>query len=156
MWNNKKGYQDKSIVRLLPRKMQAELFSHINRPVIEKVPFLADAGADLIEDLMHDLEPRFCVPDEKVFKIGDEGDAMYFIYKGKIEILSESRELIATLNEGDFFGEKALLDDRKRTATARAAEFCEIYVLRKETFFTVCQHYPEFLAHVNEVKSKRN
>lgn len=155
MWRNKKGYRDHSIMEGLPRKIQSEIFFHINKPVLEKVPFLKGAKHELIEDLMHALEPRVFVPDEKIFRIGDEGEAMYFIYKGKVEILGPHNSLIATLGEGAFFGEMALLEDRRRTATAKAIQYCDVYILRRDAFAHVCQKYPEFLEHVNEVKQQR-
>lgn len=104
---------------------------------------------------MDELETRVCVPGEKVFRAGDDGGVMYFIYKGEVEILGPDKSLIATLGEGAFFGERALVEGRKRTGTSRATQFCELYVLKKEAFDRVCRNYPEFLAHVHGVMAER-
>ena len=155
MWRNKKGYRDDAVVGELPKKLQSELFFHINKPVLQKVPFLRDAKIELVEDLMNELEPRVYVPGEKVFRAGDSGDSMYFIYKGQVQILDASDEVKVTLQEGAFFGEMALLASRNRTATAKAVYFCDLYVLSKEAFDRVCARYPEFLAHVDSVMKSR-
>lgn len=155
LWRHKKGYHDTSVVDELPKKIQSELFFHINKPVLAKVPFLRDANPDLVEELMHELKPHVCVPGEKIFKSGDSGDAMYFIYKGEVEIINANSSVIATLQEGAFFGEMALLEDRKRTATAKATKFCELYILPKAAFLKACDKYPEFLDHVYEVMQER-
>lgn len=155
LWKNKKGQQDQNILKSLPRKIQSELLLHINRPILEKVPILKDASPELVEDLMHHLEAHVYIPGEKIFRIGDEGEAMYFIYKGAIEISAPDKTIKALLHEGDFFGEMALLEDRKRTATARATQFCELYVLKKEDFNRAMTNYPEFLEHIHNVVMTR-
>lgn len=43
---------------------------------------------------------------------GDDGDAMYFINSGKIEILTKKGHLLSILRHGDFFGEGAIIEDR--------------------------------------------
>ncbi|MGZ3772260.1 MAG: cyclic nucleotide-binding domain-containing protein [Pseudobdellovibrionaceae bacterium] len=155
MWKNKKGYRDNSALDDLPKKIQSELFFHINKPVLERVPFLRGASHDLVEDLVNELELTVCVPGERIFRQGDPGDAMYFIYKGEIEILTKENVVIAKISEGSFFGEMALLFDAKRNATARATQFCDLYILKKESFNAVSKKYPEFLRHINEVVQKR-
>jgi len=156
MWHNKKGYQDNSIIDDLPVKIQSELYLHINKPILEKVPFLKSASTDLIEDLMHQLKFRICVPGERIFKQGDHGDAMYFVHKGQIEILGDNQEIIATLSEGAFFGEMALISSLPRSRTAKVSEFCELYVLEKGPFEKTCELYPDFAAHIHDVVQQRS
>lgn len=156
MWHNKKGYQDNSIIEDLPVKIQSELYLHINKPILEKVPFLKDAHVDLIEDLMHQLEFRICVPGERIFRKGDVGDAMYFVHKGSVHIVDDNGEPIATLGEGAFFGEMALISNSHRSRTAKATDFCELYVLEKSHFEKACELYPEFAEHIHEVVSARS
>lgn len=155
IWQNKKGYNDHSIIESLPLKLQSELYLFLNKPILEKVPFLKGAHTDLIEDLMHQLEVRICVPGERVFRSGDPGDSMYFIHKGSVEICEENGISIATLTEGAFFGEMALLSNTPRTKTARAMTFTELYVLEKTSFVRACEVYPDFAAHIHSVVAQR-
>ena len=155
LWTNKKGYQDNALLESLPNKIQSELFFYINRSIIEKVPFLKGANQELIEDLMNQLEPRIYVPGEKVFRHGETGDALYFIHSGEVEILLPDQTLVATLREGAFFGEMALLSNKPRNATARTNSFCDVYLLRKSDFERTMSHYPEFRHHLEEVTRER-
>ena len=61
---------------------------------------------------------------EVIFKEGDPGDGMYMVDGGRLEILlgnleSEPR-VLSRVGPGGIFGEMAILDDKPRSATARA------------------------------------
>jgi len=155
MWTNKKGYQDDSLLDGLPMKIQAELILHINRSIVEKVPFLKGADSELLGELMCELKPRVFVPGERIFKSGEKGDALYFIQSGSVDIIAPHGSHIATLGDGAFFGEIALISDKPRTATAKAHDFCDLYVLQKEAFDRVTASYPEFRHHIEEIMVQR-
>lgn len=155
MWTNKKGYQDSALIQDLPAKIQSELLLHINKPIIERVSFLKAASSDLISDLMSELKPRVFVPGERIFKADEAGDALYFIQSGSVEVISREGELITTLGEGAFFGEMALITNDKRSATAKASTFCDVFELHRQSFDKVTSAYPEFLEHVETVMKKR-
>lgn len=60
---------------------------------------------------------------ETIFKEGDDGDCMYVIVEGQVQIVrnwGKSPVNLATLRDGAFFGEIAILHRTTRTATAVA------------------------------------
>jgi CRP-like cAMP-binding protein len=64
-----------------------------------------------------------------VFAEGTSGDKLFVILSGSVRI---SREALAILKIGDYFGEMALIDDFPRSADAIAHESCRLLVLTKE------------------------
>lgn len=155
MWEKKKGYNDTSLLDGLPLKIQSELYFFINRSIVEKVPFLRDASQELLEDLMNKLQPRIFVPGERIFRVDEEGDALYIIHNGQVEILARDGQKIVSLHEGSFFGEMALVSSRPRSATAIASTFCDVYALPKLAFTEVANAYPEFKTHLEEMIEQR-
>jgi voltage-gated potassium channel len=155
LWTAHKGYRDTTLVEDLPVKIQSELYFHINKNIIEKVPFLKGASQDLLEDLMNELEPRIFVPGERIFRIDEPGDALYFIQHGSVDILNRENKPLAILEEGAFFGEMAILSDKPRSATAMAGTFCDVYLLHKDAFQRVINSYPEFRQHIEETIKAR-
>ena len=139
----------------MPAKIQSELWAYINKSIIEKVPFLKGAHPDLIEDLMNELEPRIYVPGERIFRIDEKGDALYFMHSGNVEVLGRDNSMIAQLGEGAFFGEMALVSDKPRNATVKASTYCDIYLLQKDSFDRVTKSYPDFKRHIEEIVSTR-
>lgn len=155
LWMTKQGYQNNSLIEDLPHKLQSELFLFINRSIVEKVPFLKGADPDMIEDLMDQLESRIFVPGERIFRIDEPGECLYFVQSGNVEILSRDGSVLANLSDGAFFGEIALLTDKPRGATARARGFCDIYLLHRDAFHRVAEAYPEFKSHMHDSVQSR-
>ena len=52
--------------------------------------------------------------------------------------------LLATIEQGDFFGEMALIDGSPRSAAAIAAEDAQLIVLDESKFLYLLRHQPEF------------
>lgn len=64
--------------------------------------------------------------DEYIFREGEEGDRLYVVLDGRVmiskEIVGAGEEALAFLERGDYFGEMALIDDKPRSADAKATE----------------------------------
>jgi len=73
-----------------------------------------------------------------VFREGDAGDEIYFVRRGRIEILLSleggKRHHLETFGRGEFFGEMAFLDRGVRSADAEAATDSDLFVLSREAF----------------------
>ncbi len=81
----------------------------------------------------------------KIFEEGDEGDKMYIILSGKVQvsILDKSSKLIlATLKEGAFFGEMSLLSSIKRSATIRTDEESIFYTISRDNLKNIMKNHP--------------
>lgn len=62
---------------------------------------------------------------------------MFFLQSGKVTVENQNGELIATLEDGSYFGELALLMTCKRNATVRAKIHCSVFTLGFEDFHEV-------------------
>jgi CRP-like cAMP-binding protein len=75
---------------------------------------------------------------EVLFHQGDPGDALFVVTRGAVKISLPNEEgdeaIIATIRDGQFFGELALLDGAPRSATATALEPTETLVLPRSRF----------------------
>ena len=86
---------------------------------------------------------------EVVFSQGNPGEEMYIVYSGKVGLYLERkgghRELLATMEPGDFFGEMALVDNSPRSATGIAEEDAtQLIVLDKKKFIYLLRNQPNF------------
>ena len=74
-----------------------------------------------------------------VFRQGDPASTFYVIQQGEVEFVREPsdsnpEEIVAILGKGDFFGERALIDQIPRTLSVRARTPVEVIVLGKTVF----------------------
>ncbi|HMK37747.1 MAG TPA: cyclic nucleotide-binding domain-containing protein [Bacteroidota bacterium] len=156
VWEHRLGYDEASIVQGLPPGLLVEVSLFLKRDIIQKVPFFKGAGDDLIREIALVMQPVVYTPGDLVFGAGEPGEDMYFISRGHCEVTSaDGRTIVATLREGDFFGEIALLEHRPRSASVRAATYCDLYRLDKESFERVIAKFPEFAAHIGAKSAGR-
>ena len=155
LWRSRRGWDVGTVLADLPPKLRVELALCLNAEIIEKVPMLKGATSRLLEEIVLELKPRIVIPEEEVFHVGDPGDAMYFIQHGEIEIVAADGSVLATLGPGSFFGESALLTARTRNASARAVDYCDVFVLKHDAFERVLNRHPDFRRHVEEIDARR-
>ena len=70
-----------------------------------------------------------------MIRAGEHGDCFYIVGDGELEITAG--DLRTTADEGDYFGEIALLRDVPRTATVTALVDSHLYVLQRDDFLAV-------------------
>jgi CRP/FNR family cyclic AMP-dependent transcriptional regulator len=76
---------------------------------------------------------------EVVFSEGDEGDELFLIIGGRVQIVLHSADgkeiIVRTLGEGEMFGELSLLDGKKRSATVKTVQRCVFLVITRNNLF---------------------
>ena len=71
--------------------------------------------------------------DTIVFNEGDDGDKMYIIKNGEVQVI-RNNDVITILHTNAFFGEMALVSDEKRNATIKTITDVELLTIKKEDF----------------------
>lgn len=84
--------------------------------------------------------------NEMVFEQGNEGDRLYVVREGFVEVIvgdrqgQESPRTIINLGRGQVFGEMALVDRGKRSATVRSVDDgTTVNSISRQTFTDLCQ-----------------
>jgi MFS family permease len=101
--------------------------------LLQAVPMLRPLPLPAIEQLARGLEPVAVPAGQVVFNQGDVGDRYYVIESGTAEVIGDGR-LVATLGQGQGFGEIALLRRVRRTATVRAVSALRLQALASDHF----------------------
>ena len=100
---------------------------------LQKVEIFSVLSVEQIETLCGAMSQAKFDEGEYVFEQGDDGDAFYIITEGQAVVLrnepGEEVEELATLGEGAFFGERALIKNQVRYAgiQAHATALCCVY-----------------------------
>ncbi len=83
----------------------------------------------------------------RLFETGDRGDELYIVRVGKVEIfirnVAGEKIVLTVAEQGDLFGELAMIDSGPRTATAVALEDTELIVLDRDNLLLFFQKKPD-------------
>lgn len=85
-------------------------------------------------------------PGVPVIKQGEDGQGVYVVLRGAVRVTKhvDGQDVeLATLCEGDLFGEISVLGDTKTTATVTPTEPGEVLFLDKAEFRAVAARHPE-------------
>ncbi|MBU0935762.1 MAG: ion transporter [Spirochaetes bacterium] len=156
LWETRRGYNEMAILDDLPNALKESVALCLNKEIIEKVPLFNSAEPPLIRDIIINLKPAVFTPGDYVVRAGEYGDEVFFISRGSVDVMSpDETAKYATLTSGAFFGEMALLLSTARTATIKAVEYCDLYVLDKATFDKVIGRYPAFQESIRKMAEER-
>eukprot|EP01114_Cavostelium_apophysatum_P007490 TRINITY_DN1959_c0_g1_i2.p1 TRINITY_DN1959_c0_g1~~TRINITY_DN1959_c0_g1_i2.p1 ORF type:complete len:732 (+),score=190.57 TRINITY_DN1959_c0_g1_i2:112-2307(+) len=150
LWSRQGGIEDDSILSELPTRLRTEVSLHINGDIIAKVPFFKDCNPGFINSVVQLLRPEIYTPNDIIVSEGDIGSEMFFISQGEVEVVVREK-VVGTLDEGNFFGEIAILFESKRTASIRAKTYCDLFVLRKADLDKVLKSFPEEKISITEM-----
>jgi glucose-6-phosphate 1-dehydrogenase len=127
----------------------------INREVLNQVPLFQGSKLVFLQNLAMMLKPVAYSEGEWIIRQGEMGREMYFIARGEVEVLDAAGKRLATLGEGNFFGELSLLFSQPRNASIRALSPCDLFVLEQGDFNDVLQSSPEFAHSLHEAARSR-
>jgi len=123
--------------------------SQMTLEALRSVPLFAsldDAAATELRSLLSD---KTVPQNTRLFRQGDQGDAMYLIESGRVRISIHDHDkqevTLAELAQGDFFGEMAIIDGRQRSADAQVIEDARLAILSREAFLSFVRSNPDVL-----------
>jgi voltage-gated potassium channel len=121
--------------------------------LVANVPFLHDIGASAIADVARLLRPREYPAGGVVVRRGENGDCMYFVASGEVEIRLTTQSI--HLSAGNFFGEIALLTGAPRNATVVTTQRSTLLSLDIVDFRELLGRHPELARIIHEEAERR-
>ncbi len=119
------------------------------RRLLRRVPILAGLDRRELDAVEKILYRREYHADEVVFRQGEPGLGMFVIERGTVAIVHEPTErVLAELEDGDFFGEIALLNEMPRSATAVARTTATLWGLFQPELFDLFERNPRLASRL--------
>ena len=120
--------------------------SSVDFSTLANSPLLKGINSEEIESLQAIFTVRRISEGKTIFIENMPGESLYLIKQGTVKIsrmLAEGDEqILIVLGPDDVFGEIAILDGGKRSATARIAEEAILYGLTRDAFDQLSQSNP--------------
>ena len=121
-------------------------------PVFEHLP------QELLVEISELMIPERFAEDKIVVAEGELGDKVYVVAHGKLQVSSQRSEMSAQvlyMEDGDYFGEIALLSNVLRTATVRTVVPTILLSLSKTEFEKLLLNDPETRFRLEKVAEER-
>jgi CRP/FNR family transcriptional regulator, cyclic AMP receptor protein len=97
--------------------------------LLQTVPVFSTLGEEDLAEVAAVTVPREFAAGEMVFREGDRSDTCYVMRHGRVRAIREHTDgrtiTLATFGPGEIFGELAIFDDERRSATIEALEASE-------------------------------
>lgn len=125
---------------------------------LRRVPLFSGLLPATLTEAADRMELETYQPGSVVIRQGDPGDKFYLIRRGEADVLvrRDGQDWkVATLDEGRFFGEQALLTGEPRNATVIAKTELELCTLDKQEFQSVLDASAGFKEALRKVLFER-
>lgn len=103
--------------------------------LFEELPFHARLRVGRI------VSELFVTPGQRIVKQGEIGDTLYVVVQGEVSVVADGQD-IATLSEGEHFGDLSLVDRQPRSADIVAKGFGHLLCIEREAFREFCVMEP--------------
>lgn len=120
-----------------------ELKMFLFSQLFKESPFFQAAPGHFVTRVATILQERSYSPGDLIIRRGELGCEMYWIIKGKCDVLDEGGQVIVELRENSYFGEVAIIFDTERTASVRANTYCLLAIVTRERFIPLLKEFPE-------------
>ena len=133
----------------------------MTNPNTTEVPFdLKTFPSHLAELLRKEQIPEVSYsPNVVIFNEGDPGHEAYFVVHGAVTIQKKDEHgdprILDVLEAGAMFGEMALLDHPRRSASAIAAAEVRLFVIPRNKVQSLIHHVPQMATWLLEIFSRR-
>ena len=126
---------------------------------LRSLPLFLTLETEELELIARTSELRSFGQGEPVIRKGAQQVRMHMLVRGRVDVTipkdAGGEVAIATLEEGNFFGESALLSRQTTTANVVAKDDVEVLLLNTQTLLQVLTRNPNILAHIDSVIEQR-
>jgi len=117
------------------------------RHFLKNIPLFAKLRKRELRDIEHLIHRRQYKSAEVIFWQNEPGVGMYIVQNGEVGVFQDydtpEQKQLARLNQGDFFGEMALLEDDNRSATAVALSDSQLLGIFHPDLFDLFERKPD-------------
>jgi CRP/FNR family transcriptional regulator, cyclic AMP receptor protein len=115
--------------------------------LLHRVPVFSTLSSEELEHVAEVAVPRRFDAGEVVFKEGDEGSTCYIVRSGRARAVREHADgrsiTLAHFGPGDIFGEIAMFDGERRSATVESIEATDAIAILSVDMHRLLREYPD-------------
>jgi hypothetical protein len=125
---------------------------------LKQIPLFTSLNKEHLDPIARIMFEQWAENEEYICRQGEEGDELYVIEKGKVEVvqkLNDEDQVIFTAGKVACLGELAILGNITRTASLRASGSIKLLVIKGEHFLPLLRKYPDIAIQMLELMVER-
>ena len=126
----------------------------LDESLLTGLPPFARLSRPEIREILDQAHARRHDEGAAIFREGEEGVGFFLITRGKVDI-KRGDTGIAEIGNGGFFGEMALLDNHRRSATVTAIADTDCLAIMRSDFLAELRNNPDLAVEMLGVMSRR-
>src|SRR5262249_18962770 len=108
----------------------------LKRDMLVKMPLFSRLNERELLRIMQVAEVRAFSPGDTVVREGDRGDELFIVLSGHVQVV-RNEAVLTEFDQGEHFGEMALIRAMPRSATIIAVQTSELIALHRADFFEI-------------------
>jgi ATP-binding cassette subfamily B protein len=144
LWNKQHGFEftkDGSRATVMPERLA-------------KIPLLSALRTVDLAEIAPLFRSETFRAGQDIVTEGDSSGSFYIVVRGRVEVVRNNTR-VAVLEDGDYFGEIALLSGMPRTASVRALSVTTCIALEKESFDALLARSPGLKEQISRMADER-
>jgi CRP-like cAMP-binding protein len=127
--------------------------------LLARVPVFEELTEDDLRRVAEVSVPRAFAAGDVIFREGDDSDTCYVVQSGHARALREHADgrqiTLATFGPGDIFGELAMFDDERRSATVEAIDDLEVIGILGPDMRRLMREHPDIAVQLSIALGRR-
>ncbi|MBI5927753.1 MAG: DUF1003 domain-containing protein [Chloroflexi bacterium] len=127
--------------------------------LLKNIPLFELLDDEELKTLADNLDEVNYISGQTIFSAGDVGGTMLIVYSGKVELFLQDklgdRVHLGHVTPGNLFGELSLLDNEERSASAKAVENSQLFVVDRNDIEQLIKAHPHAALDMMAILSKR-
>ncbi len=121
---------------------------------LRRLDLMAGLSSEQLREVASHLRSERFSAKQPIYRRGQDGDALYLIDEGQVQVTGESGPL-GTLRAGDSFGEGAFLTGESHSTDATAATEVTAWSLNRADFETLALRFPTLALNLSRMLGRR-
>jgi cAMP-dependent protein kinase regulator len=123
------------------------------------IPFFSSLGREVFLEVLAGVERRLYVPGALIVREGEPGRSMFIIVEGEVSVMRQGEDgqpvTLATMGEGELFGELALLSEGPRLSSVVATKETVLLEFTRERMESIAARYPQLAEVLQRLYEER-
>eukprot|EP00756_Hemistasia_phaeocysticola_P011855 Hpha_TRINITY_DN15149_c3_g3::TRINITY_DN15149_c3_g3_i1::g.129960::m.129960 len=139
----------------MPLAMRDRMMLYARMSIVRHVPIFGEQPDICVAKLAMALVNVMVLPEEFIIIAGEKGSEMFFLFHGMCDVYLPSGARVAIIKRGGIFGEIALLEATRRSASIRSLTYCQLFRLDKDAFDDITLAFPALREKIEEEMNQR-